>query len=91
VPGSGITELLASYPGTPLGQAEYQRDFGGRIWLADGADSWQIERLQAYDEAGFPSWEAFAAGDWPTALALIEAERAGFARFYRRFGSPLPP
>jgi len=87
VSGPGITELLASYRGTPLGQAEYQQDFGERIWLAESADSWKIERLQAYDETGFPSWEAFVAGDWPAALALIEEERQGFAEFYRRFAA----
>jgi hypothetical protein len=87
VSGSAIAELLASHRGVPLGQSEYQRDFGQRSWLADGADSWKIERLQAYDEAGFPSWEAFMAGDWPMALALIEQERAGFAEFYRRFAA----
>jgi hypothetical protein len=84
---SGIAEVLASYRGVPLGQAEYQRDFGERTWLADGADSWKIERRQAYDETGFPSWEAFVAGDWSAALALIEEERPGFAEFYRRFAA----
>lgn len=85
--GSGIAGLLASNCGVTLGQAEYQRDFGDRIWLAESADSWKIERMQAYDETGFPSWEAFVAGDWPTALALIEEERQGFAEFYRRFAA----
>lgn len=83
----GITGLLASYRGLPLGQAEYQRDFGERRWLAGDADSWKIERLQAYDETGFPSWEAFMAGDWPAALALIETERPGFAEFYQGFAA----
>ncbi len=54
--GQGIAELLASAAGAPLGQAEYQRDFGERMWLADGAESWKIERMQAYDEAGLSSW-----------------------------------
>jgi hypothetical protein len=82
-----ITGLLASYRAVPLGQAEYQRDFGERLRLAGDADSWKIERLQAYDETGFPSWEAFMAGDWSAALALIEAERPGFAEFYRGFAA----
>jgi hypothetical protein len=85
VSGQGIAELLDSAAGVALGQAEYQRDFAARMWLADGLDSWKIERLQAYDETGFPSWEAFVAGDWPTALALIEGEQAGFLEFHRRF------
>jgi hypothetical protein len=87
VSSPGITGLLASYRGVRLGQAEYQRDFAERRWLAGDADSWKIERLQAYDETGFPSWEAFMAGDWPAALALIEQERPGFAEFYRGFAA----
>ena len=67
--GQGITGLLASYRGIPLGQAGYQRDSGERIWLAGHADSWKIERMQAYDETGFPSWEAFVAGDWAACSA----------------------
>jgi len=82
---AGITELLASAAGVRLEQPEYQRDFGERMWLADGADSWKVERMQSYDESGFLSWEAFLVGDWRAALALIEQERAGFADFYRRF------
>jgi hypothetical protein len=87
VPGPGIVGLLAQCPGVRLGQPEYQEDFGRRMGLGDGADSWKIKRLQAYDESGFPSWEAFLAGDWEAALALIEAERAGFARFYGGFAA----
>jgi len=60
--------LLASSAGTRLTQAEYERDFGARLWLADGADLWKLERRQYYDETGFPSWDAFAAGDWAAAL-----------------------
>ena len=85
--GPGIEGLLASYRGVTLGQVEYQRDFGERSWLGESADSWKIERMQAYDETGFPSWEAFVAGDWPAALALIEEERQGFADFYRGFAA----
>ncbi|MGD0703733.1 MAG: DUF6879 family protein [Trebonia sp.] len=87
MPEPVITELLATHRGVPLGQPEYQRDFGERIWLANGADSWKLERMQAYDETGFPSWEAFVAGDWPAALALIQEERPGFAEFYRGFAA----
>jgi hypothetical protein len=87
VSSQGITGLLASYRGADLEQAGYQRDFGERLPLAGDSDSWKIERMQAYDETGFPSWEAFVAGDWPAALALIEEERAGFAGFYRGFAS----
>jgi hypothetical protein len=80
-----MAELLASATGVRLAQAEYERDFGARLWLADGTDLWKLERLQHYDETGFPSWDAFAAGDWAAALRLINAERPGFTAFYREF------
>lgn len=80
-----MVESLAAGAGVRLTQAEYEREFGARLWLADGADLWKLERLQHYDEAGFPSWDALAAGDWAAALRLIDAERPGFAAFYREF------
>ena len=79
-----IAPLLESAPGARLAQAEYQRDFGARLWLAK-KKKWKLERLQNYAETGFASWEAFVAGDWRAALELIEQERAGFRAFYRRF------
>lgn len=40
---------------------------------------WKLERRQHYREPGVPSWEAFAAGDWPRALELNEQARAAVA------------
>jgi hypothetical protein len=64
-----LRHLLEPASGSRLSQDEYGRDFAARLWLADGADSWKLERMQFYDEAGFPSWDAFAAGDWERACA----------------------
>lgn len=63
--------------GVRLAQAAYQQDFGERRWLADGRDSWKLERMQEYQEPGFASWEAFAEGDWERAMQLRENERPG--------------
>ena len=67
--------------GTLLGQDEYVRDFGSRLWLADGADSWKVERMQFYDETGFPSWDAFAAGDWERSVELYDDLRPALLSF----------
>ena len=67
--------------GTLLGQDEYVRDFGSRLWLADGADSWKVERMQFYDETGFPSWDAFAAGDWERSVELYDELRPALLSF----------
>jgi hypothetical protein len=71
--------------GARLNQAQYEDDFGANLWRVDGADSWKLECLQSYSEAGFPSWEAFMAGDWDAALRLYEEERPGIAAFHEKF------
>lgn len=73
--------LLASADGVRLDQAEYERDFGASLWAAEGADCWKLERMQEYSEVGFPSWEAFMAGEWSLALRLYEEERPAIAAF----------
>lgn len=80
-----INELLAAATGTRLDQSQYQQDFDANLWRVDGADSWKLERLQNYSEVGFPSWEAFMAGDWDRALKLYEEERPKIAAFYKEF------
>jgi hypothetical protein len=82
MPGNFIASL-ESAAGTRLDQAQYQEDFAASLWLADGADAWKLERLQDYAECGFPSWEAFMAGDWSGALRLYEAERPNILAFQR--------
>lgn len=39
----------------------------------------KLERGQHFQERGFPSWEAFAAGHWQESLGLIEEKRATYA------------
>lgn len=76
--------------GARLDQRSYERDFGENLWTAAGGDCWKLERMQEYVEAGFPSWEAFMAGDWTLALRLYEEERPAIAAFHeklRRQGS----
>lgn len=80
-----IADMLEHSDGVRLHQSQYQEDFDANLWRVDGADSWKLERMQRYSEEGFPSWEAFMAGDWNAALQLYEKERSGIAAFYEEF------
>jgi hypothetical protein len=40
----------------------------------------KLERGQHFKERGFPSWEAFAAGDWERALTLAGERREKYAK-----------
>jgi hypothetical protein len=71
--------------GTLLSQAEYQRDFEDRLWLASRSDTWKLERRQFYDETGFPSWDAFAAGNWGRSLELYEDLRPELRSFFGQY------
>lgn len=85
-----MTGLPVSVDGVHLDQASYERDFGENLWAVEGADCWKLERMQEYSEVGFPSWEAFMAGDWSLALRLYEEERPAIVAFQeklRRRGS----
>jgi len=66
---------LASAQGEGLSLDAYRRDFRERQWTIDGQDSWKLERQQCFREPGFPSWDAFARGEWDESLRLIEGER----------------
>ncbi|MFC9063244.1 DUF6879 family protein [Streptomyces sp. NPDC057074] len=44
----------------------------------------KLERGQHFKERGFPSWEAFADGDWERALSLAEERREDYAEEIRR-------
>jgi len=59
-----LTFLRDPSSGTRLSQTEYTSDFRSRLWLAAEGDTWKLERMQFYDETGFPGWDAFAAGNW---------------------------
>jgi uncharacterized protein DUF6879 len=71
--------------GTRLSQDEYGRDFADRLWLADNRDTWKLERRQFYDEIGFPSWDAFAAGDWGRSMELYAEMRPELRAFFRQY------
>ncbi|MGX7827406.1 DUF6879 family protein [Actinokineospora sp. 24-640] len=61
--------------GARLDVHAYQEDYERRFDVSDGHASWKLERGQEFREPGYPSWEAFASGDWAESLRLIEAER----------------
>jgi hypothetical protein len=70
-------DWLDPYRGTRLPQISYLREFDERMWLADDADSWKLERRQHFLEEGFPSWDAFMAGNWAESMALYQDQRPG--------------
>ena len=80
-----LTFLRDPTSGTRLSQDEYTRDFGDRLWLADETDTWKLERRQFYDETDFPSWDAFAAGNWDRSQELYEAMRPQLRSFFQKY------
>lgn len=61
--------------GTRLSLSDYRADFRVTASMIAGQDSWKLERRQHFTQPGSASWEAFARGQWPEALRLIEARR----------------
>lgn len=43
----------------------------------------KLERGQHFKERGFASWEAFFAGEWDRALALVEDKRSAYVENFR--------
>ncbi|GAA0977234.1 MULTISPECIES: DUF6879 family protein [Streptomyces violaceusniger group] len=62
---------------------EYHEDFR-RVYESGIRSLNKLERGQNFKERGFPSWEAFAAGEWAKALSLIEEERDVYAQQFRK-------
>jgi hypothetical protein len=60
----------------------YHADFR-RIHQSEIRHLNKLERGQNFKERGFPSWEAFAAGEWDRALSLIQEKRDVYARQFR--------
>jgi hypothetical protein len=80
-----VTRIITVPPlldagGVRLTVEQYRREFPERRWLCDGRGSWKLERAQEFTEIGFASWEAFAAGDWDTAMGLYEELRGGLSK-----------
>ncbi len=80
-----LTYLRDPSSGTRLSQNEYTLDFGGRLWLDGERDTWKLERMQFYDEAGFPSWDAFVAGNWDRSMELYETMRPELRSFFLKY------
>jgi hypothetical protein len=74
---------LDTADGIRLTQDAYLEDVDARLHGADGFPSWKLERRQAYWEEGFPSWDAFMAGDWERSLALYDELRPGLLELGR--------
>ncbi|MFD7552629.1 DUF6879 family protein [Streptomyces sp. NPDC059578] len=75
-------ESFRAGAGEVLKRPDYLEDFG-RFYGGDIRLLAKIERGQTFKEQGSPSWEAFAHGDWPGALRLIEAERDSVAAYFQ--------
>ncbi|MBT3154260.1 hypothetical protein HTV45_25880 [Streptomyces sp. CHD11] len=63
----------------PTYHADLSRVYTGGIGFLN-----KLERGQHFRERGFPSWEAFADGDWERALSLADERREDYAREIRR-------
>lgn len=75
-------ECFRGSSGETLSRDDYLADFS-RVHASDIGLLAKIERGQTFQEPGSPSWEAFAAGDWPGALRLVEDERESIAAYFR--------
>ncbi|MEG3626420.1 DUF6879 family protein [Streptomyces poriticola] len=66
-----------------LDRLAYHADLG-RVYNSGVGFLNKLERGQHFQERGFASWEAFAAGDWERALALADERREDYAQELRR-------
>ncbi|MBQ0829403.1 DUF6879 family protein [Streptomyces tagetis] len=69
---------LSAYMDRPTYHADFRQVYGSGIRHLN-----KLERGQDFKERGFASWEAFAAGDWDRALALVQEKRDVYARQFR--------
>lgn len=70
-----MLDRLHDLPVTLLERQDYHAEYW-QEYKRSATVFWKLERAQTFREAGDPSWEAFAAGDWDRALELNEADRA---------------
>ncbi|MFD4572643.1 DUF6879 family protein [Streptomyces sp. NPDC058417] len=66
-----------------LDRPAYHKDLG-RSYVRGVGFLNKLERGQHFEEHGFASWEAFAAGDWEAALSLADEGRENYAAELRR-------
>lgn len=74
--------MFDSFPHGPserMDRPTYHADFR-RVYESGIRHLNKLERGQNFKERGFTSWEAFAAGEWDRALALIQEKRDVYAR-----------
>ncbi|MFE6825451.1 DUF6879 family protein [Streptomyces sp. NPDC057690] len=78
--------MFDSFPGSTserLDRPTYHADLG-RLYTSGIGFLNKLERGQHFKERGFPSWEAFAEGDWERALSLAEERREDYAQELRQ-------
>ncbi|MFJ2826400.1 DUF6879 family protein [Streptomyces sp. NPDC087263] len=78
--------MFDSFPGGAserLDRPRYHADLG-RVYSSGIGFLNKLERGQHFKERGFPSWEAFADGDWERALSLTEERREDYAEELRQ-------
>lgn len=78
--------MFDSFPGGTserLDRPTYHADLG-RVYTSGIGFLNKLERGQHFKERGFPSWEAFADGDWERALSLVEERREDYAEELRQ-------
>jgi len=78
--------VFDSFPGGASERLErptYHADLG-RVYSSGIGFLNKLERGQHFKERGFPSWEAFADGDWERALSLAEERREDYAEELRQ-------
>ncbi|MFF1955810.1 DUF6879 family protein [Streptomyces sp. NPDC058220] len=71
-------DLFHSGSSERLSRPKYHEDFR-RIYESGITFVNKLERGQHFQERGFASWEAFAAGEWDRALSLVEEKRDVYA------------
>ncbi|GAA4615132.1 hypothetical protein GCM10023195_66480 [Actinoallomurus liliacearum] len=67
-----MLDRIADLPGLELDLASYSDAYDQAY---EQITFRKLERRQTFREPGVPSWEAFVAGDWDSALELNERER----------------
>lgn len=72
-------DSFATSVGERLDRPTYHQDYY-RILSSGVRHLTKLERGQHWQERGFASWEAFAAGQWDKALSLIEERRDSYAQ-----------
>ncbi|MFH8366712.1 DUF6879 family protein [Streptomyces sp. NPDC018031] len=69
----------SEYLERPAYHADFRRHYESGIRFLN-----KLERGQSFKERGFPSWEAFAAGEWSRALTLVDEKRDIYAAQFRK-------